>query len=75
MPIPPIRPALSGRRTGADLRSRKVTDPAHDLKKSLTELMHDLRRAAEPEEPARPARRSHDRADERVLSPSLQPVE
>jgi hypothetical protein len=72
---PPISPALSGRRAGADWRSRKVTDPAHDLKKSLTELMHDLRRAAEPEEPARYARRSDSRAGERVLSPSLQPAE
>jgi hypothetical protein len=52
-----------------------VTDPAHDLKKSLTELMHDLRRAAEPEEPARYARRSDSRAGARVLSPSLQPAE
>ena len=72
---PPISPALSGRRAGADWRSRKVTDPAHDLKKSLTELMHDLRRAAEPEDPARYARRSDSRAGERVLSPSLQPAE
>lgn len=72
---PPISPALSGRRAGADWHSRKVTDPAHDLKKSLTELMHDLRRAAEPEEPARYARLSDSRAGERVLSPSLQPAE
>jgi hypothetical protein len=72
---PPIGPALSGRRARTDRRARAVTDPAHDLKRSLTELMHDLRRAAEPEQPVRHARRSYDRADERVLSPSLQPAE
>lgn len=72
---PPISPAFLGRRAGADSRTRRVTDPAQDLKKSLTELMRDLRRAAEPEEPARYGRRSHDRADERVMSPSLQPAE
>jgi hypothetical protein len=72
---PPISPALSGRRADADWRTRTPTDPAQDLKRSLTELMHDLRRAAGPDETARYAQRSHDRGDERVLSPSLQPAE
>jgi hypothetical protein len=72
---PPISPALSGRRADADWRARTPTDPAQDLKRSLTELMHDLRRAAGPDETARYERRSHDRGDERVLSPSLQPAE
>jgi hypothetical protein len=72
---PPISPALSGRRADADWRGRTPTDPAQDLKRSLTELMHDLRRAAGPDETARCAQRSHYRGDERVLSPSLQPAE
>ena len=72
---PPISPALSGRRTDADWRTRTLTDPAQDLRKSLTELMHDLRRAAEPDEAARDAQRSQYRGDERILSPSLQPAE
>jgi hypothetical protein len=72
---PPISPAPSGRRAGADWRARTPTDPAQDLKKSLTELMHDLRRAAGPDETARYAQRSDYRGDERVLSPSLQPAE
>jgi hypothetical protein len=71
----PGGPARPGRRASADRRARVVTDPAHDLKKSLTELMHDLRRAAEPQPPARYAQRSYGRAGERVLSPSLQPAE
>jgi len=71
----PGGPARPGRRASADRRARSVTDPAHDLKKSLTELMHDLRRAAEPEAPARYAQRSYGRAGQRVLSPSLQPAE
>ncbi len=72
---PLISPAFSRRHGGADWRAGRVTDPAQDLRKSLTELMHDLRRAAEPEEPARYAQRSTNRAGERVLSPSLQPAE
>jgi hypothetical protein len=67
--------ARPGRRASADRRARVVTDPAHDLKKSLTELMYDLRRAAEPQPPARYAQRSYGRAGERVSSPSLQPAE
>jgi hypothetical protein len=72
---PPISPALSGRRAGADWRARTPTDPAQDLRRSLTELMHDLRRAAGPDETANYAQRSDYRGDERVLSPSLQPAE
>ena len=72
---PPLSPAISRRRAGADWREREPTDPAQDLKKSLAELMHDLRRAAEPQEPARYAERVYDRADERAFSPSLQPAE
>jgi hypothetical protein len=72
---PPVSPALSGRRARADWRERTPTDPAHDLKSSLMELMHDLRRAAESEEPDRYAQRSHDRAGTRVSSPTLQPAE
>jgi hypothetical protein len=74
-PAPPISPALAGRRAGADWRARTPTDPAQDLKRSLTELMHDLRRAAGPDDTARHAQRSDYRGDERVLSPSLQPAE
>jgi hypothetical protein len=72
---PPISPPLAGRRAGADWHARTPTDPAQDLKKSLTELMHDLRRAAGPDETARYTQRSDYRGDERVLSPSLQPAE
>jgi len=67
--------AFVGRAPPADWRARTPTDPAQDLKKSLTELMHDLRRAAGPDETARYAQRSDYRGDERVLSPSLQPAE
>jgi hypothetical protein len=74
-PAPPISPALSGRRAGADWRARTPTDPAQDLRKSLTELMRDLRRAAGPDETVRYAQRLDYRGDERVLSPSLQPAE
>ena len=72
---PPVSPAPSRRRASPDWRTHAVTDPAHDLKKSLTELMRDLRRAAEPEEPAGYAQQPYERAGERVLSPSLQPAE
>jgi hypothetical protein len=78
---PPLSPAVSSRRAGPDWRERAPTDPAQDLKTSLAELMRDLRRADEPDEPARHAERSHyaerlyDRADDRAFSPSLQPAE
>ena len=54
---PPLSPATSRRRAGPDWRERAPTDPAQDLKTSLAELMHDLRRAAEPREPDRYAER------------------
>ena len=72
---PPLSPATSRRRAGPDWRERAPTDPAQDLKTSLAELMHDLRRAAEPREPDRYAERVYDRADDRAFSPSLQPAE
>ena len=72
---PPLSPATSRRRAGSDWRERAPTDPAQDLKTSLAELMHDLRRAAEPHEPDRYAKRVYDRADDRAFSPSLQPAE
>jgi hypothetical protein len=73
---PPLSPAVSRRRAGPDWRERAPTDPAQDLKTSLAELMHDLRRAAEPGgDPARYVQRAYDRADERAFSPSLQPAE
>jgi hypothetical protein len=72
---PPLSPAASGRRVGPDWRERAPTDPAQDLKTSLAELMRDLRRAAEPGEPARYAEQLYDRADDRAFSPSLQPAE
>jgi hypothetical protein len=72
---PPLSPGVSRRHVGSDWRERSPTDPAQDLKTSLAELMHDLRRAAEADEPARDAERLYDRADERAFSPSLQPAE
>jgi hypothetical protein len=72
---PPLSPATTSRRVGSDWRERAPTDPAQDLKTSLAELMRDLRRAAEPDEPARYAERAFDRADDRAFSPSLQPAE
>jgi hypothetical protein len=72
---PPLSPATSRRRAGPDWRERAPTDPAQDLKTSLAELMHDLRRAVEPHEPDRYAERVYDRADDRAFSPSLQPAE
>jgi len=72
---PPLSPATSRRRAGPGWRERAPTDPAQDLKTSLAELMHDLRRAAEPHEPDRYAERVYDRADDRAFSPSLQPAE
>jgi hypothetical protein len=72
---PPLSPATSRRRAGPDWRERAPTDPAQDLKTSLAELMHDLRRAAEPHEPDRYAERVYDRADDRAFSPSLHPAE
>jgi hypothetical protein len=72
---PPLSPAVSRRNVGSDWRERTPTDPAQDLKTSLAELMRDLRRAAEADEPARYAERTYDRADDRAFSPSLQPAE
>jgi hypothetical protein len=72
---PPLSPTVSRPHIGSDWRERTPTDPAQDLKTSLAELMHDLRRAAEPDEPARYAEPTYDRADDRALSPSLQPAE
>jgi len=72
---PPLNPGTSRQRVDADWHERTPTDPAQDLKTSLAELMHDLRRAAEPIESARYAERLYDRADERAFSPSLQPAE
>ena len=72
---PPLSPAASRRPVRSDWRERTPTDPAQDLKTSLAELMRDLRRAAEPDEPARYAERLYDRADDRAFSPSLQPAE
>ena len=54
-------PVVSPRRGAEDRRARTLTDPKQDLKTSLAELMRDLRRAAEPGEPAqRGAQRSDD---------------
>jgi hypothetical protein len=72
---PPLSPAASRRHVGSDWRECTPTDPAQDLKTSLAELMRDLRRAAEPDEPARYEERVFDRADDRAFSPSLQPAE
>ena len=70
---PPLSPAVS--RRPSDWGERTPTDPAQDLKTSLAELMRDLRRAAEPDEPTRHAERVFDGADDRASSPSLQPAE
>ena len=70
---PPLSPAVS--RRPFDWGERTPTDPAQDLKTSLAELMRDLRRAAEPDEPTRHAERVFDGADDRAFSPSLQPTE
>jgi hypothetical protein len=43
------------RRTEPDRDARVLTDPAQDLKASLSELMRDLRRAGEPDAPPRRA--------------------
>jgi hypothetical protein len=56
-------PVVSPRRGAEDRRARTLTDPKQDLKTSLAELMRDLRRAAEPGEPAR---RVAERSDEHV---------
>jgi hypothetical protein len=72
---PLVRAAAPRRRAAPDLQARTPTDPAQDLKASLAELMRDLRSAAEPEEPARYAERSHDRVGERTFEPFLEAAE
>jgi hypothetical protein len=62
-------PVVSSRRGAKDWRARTLTDPKQDLKTSLAELMRDLRRAAEPGEPAR---RVAERSDEDYLQDHLQ---
>jgi hypothetical protein len=72
---PLVRPAAPRRRAAPDWQARTPTDPAHDLKTSLAELMRDLRSAAEPEEPVRYAERSRDRVGERAFEPFLEAAE
>ena len=69
------RSAAAARRISPDWRARTPTDPAHDLKTSLAELMRDLRRAAEPSEPVWHAERWPDRASDGDLRPFLQAAE
>jgi hypothetical protein len=60
-------PVVSPRSGAEERRARTLTDPKQDLKTSLAELMRDLRRAAEPGEPARRvAERSDDRSQDHL---------
>jgi hypothetical protein len=52
---PAARAPVSLRRAASDRNAQALTDPAQDLKARLSELMGDLRRAGEPDAPARRA--------------------
>jgi hypothetical protein len=52
---PAARAPVVSRRAASDRNAQALTDPAQDLKASLSELMGDLRRAGGPDAPARRA--------------------